>query len=176
VRTFDASKLFAPKTIPKQIAMIKDLPSAPQIGVPGGVPGGVAGGVANGVIGGILKAVPEAVPAPPPPPPVAAAPPRAPAPAAPIRVGGTVEAALLIGGPQPQYPILAKEARIHGDVHLEAVIGKDGTIRDLHAVSGNVMLANAAMEAVKHWTYHPTILNGKAVEVATEIVVHFSLT
>jgi len=173
-RTFDASRLLSPTTIPKQVATIQDLAAAPQIGATGGVPGGVAGGVAGGVIGGILNSVPMPAPGPPPPPPLAAA--AAAAPTAPIRIGGAVEAALFIGGPQPVYPMLAKQARVQGNVLLDAIIGADGTIKDLRVVSGNALLISAAMDAVKHWTYRPTILNGKPVDIATEIVVQFSLS
>src|SRR5271154_537785 len=66
-RQFDAGKLLAPKSIPKEIANIKEeeLPPPSSAGVVGGVPGGVPGG-AGGVMGGILGAVPSAAPPPPP--------------------------------------------------------------------------------------------------------------
>ena len=177
VRTFDASRLIAPTVVPKQIAIVKDLdlPPAPAAGVIGGVPGGVAGGQPGGVIGSILSAVPGPAPAPPPKP-AAPKPTAAPQPEQPVRVGGNVEAALLLSGPKPIYPVIAREARVRGDVLLDAIIGTDGRIEDLHAVSGPVLLVPAAMAAVKQWTYRPTILNGHAVKVATEIVVHFSLS
>src|ERR671921_1740256 len=128
-RQFDAGRLMAPKQIPKDIAMIKeeDLPPpAAAAGVVGGVPGGVPGGAPGGVIGGIIGSVPQA--APPPPPPVK----EAPKPVTPksIRVGGNVQAAKLIRQPKPQYPPLAKQARIQGTVRFNAVIGKDGTIQN----------------------------------------------
>jgi outer membrane biosynthesis protein TonB len=46
----------------------------------------------------------------------------------------------------------------------------------LKLVSGNVLLVEAAMKAVKQWTYRPTCRNGKPVRVATEIDVHFQLS
>src|ERR1700733_12076863 len=48
-RQFDAGKLMAPKTIPKDIANIKEeeLPPPSSSGVVGGVVGGVAGGAAG---------------------------------------------------------------------------------------------------------------------------------
>ena len=121
------------------------------------------GGVIGGVIGGLLSA------AAPPPPPKAAAPKR-------IRVGGQVEAAKLIFQPKPEYPPLAKMARIQGTVRLEAVISKDGTIQDLRVVSGHPLLVKSALEAVQRWRYQPTLLNGEPVEVVTEIDVNFTLT
>src|SRR6202035_1701836 len=57
-RQFDAGKLMAPKSIPKDIANIKEeeLPPPSSAGVVGGVPGGVPGGGPGGVMGGILGA------------------------------------------------------------------------------------------------------------------------
>jgi protein TonB len=96
--------------------------------------------------------------------------------AGPLRVGGGVEAAKLLFGPKPVYPQLAKMARSQGVVKLEAVIAADGSIRNLRAVSGPPLLVNAAIDAVTQWRYQPTLLNGVAVEVVTEIEVNFSLT
>jgi len=159
----------APTVIPKTVRVVKDEPEQQEasVGVVGGVPGGVPGGTAGGVIGGIIGGVMSAAP-PPPPPPKAAAPKR-------IRVGGSVEKALLIFGPKPEYPPLAKMARIQGTVKLEAVISKDGTIQDLKVLSGHPLLVKSALDAVQRWRYQPTLLNGDPVEVVTEIDVNFSL-
>ena len=61
-------------------------------------------------------------------------------------------------------------------VVLQALIGKDGTIQNLHVVSGHPMLTNAALEAVKEWQYKPYFLNGEPVEVETTINVNFTLS
>ncbi len=173
-RQFDAGRLMAPKVVPKEVAMIKEeeLPPPSSGGVVGGVPGGVPGGTAGGVIGGIIGSVPTAAPPPPPPPP------SAPKPVTPqrIRVGGNVQQAKLIRQPKPIYPPLAKQARIAGVVRLNAIIGKDGTIQNLTVASGHPLLVPAAMEAVKQWVYQPTLLNGEAVEVVTQIDVNFTLS
>jgi protein TonB len=94
----------------------------------------------------------------------------------PLRVGTGVAEAKLIFGPSPVYPPLAKIARSQGVVKLEATIAADGSIRNLRVVSGPPLLVNAAIEAVRQWRYRPTLLNGVAVEVLTEIDVNFSLT
>ena len=86
-----------------------------------------------------------------------------------------IEAANLIYAPKPDYPQLAKLARIQGTARLEALIATDGTIKDLKVVSGHPLLVKAALEAVESWRYRPTLLNGQPVEVETEIDVNFSL-
>jgi protein TonB len=176
-RQFDAGKLMAPKVVPKEIATIKEEelppPSTGVAGVVGGVSGGVAGGAVGGVLGGIIGAVPSAAPPPPPPPPPVAVkkvetPTR-------IVVGGNVQAAMIIKKIAPSYPPLAKSARVSGVVHLAAVISKEGTIQELRSLGGPALLIQAAMDAVKQWVYHPTILNGVPVQVDTTIDVNFTL-
>jgi protein TonB len=174
-RQFDAGKLMAPKSIPKEIAQIKEEelppPSAGVGGVIGGVAGGVAGGM-GGVLGGIIGSVPSAAPPPPPPPKKeekAVVPQR-------IRVGGNVQAANLINQVRPVYPPLAKQARISGTVELSAIIGKDGRVQDLKVIKGHPLLVQSALDAVKNWIYRPTLLNGEPVEVSTTIDVNFTLS
>jgi protein TonB len=82
----------------------------------------------------------------------------------------------LIRKVQPNYPPLARQARIQGNVVLQAVISKQGTIENLQVISGHPMLVPAALEAVKQWRYKPYLLNGDAVEVETQVTVIFSLS
>jgi len=172
-RKFDASQLIAPRAIPKQVAAIVDLQVPTALsdgGVIGGVPGGVPGGVVGGIIGSLAMA---AAPPPPPPPPQKA---DAPKPVERIRIGGNVQAALLIRRVDPQYPVLARQAHVDGSVILRAFISRDGKVQDLVLVSGNPLLVHAAMDAVKQWVYKPTYLDGNPVEVLTEVSVNFHLT
>jgi protein TonB len=94
----------------------------------------------------------------------------------PLRVSQGVQQAKLISRPNPIYPHLAIVTRVSGIVHLEAVIGTDGRIRDLKVLSGHPLLVQAALDAVERWVYQPTMLNGSPVEILTDITVTFSLT
>ena len=91
-------------------------------------------------------------------------------------VGGDVQAAKLVKKIVPQYPPLARAARVSGTVHLLGIISKDGTIEQLQVVSGNPLLIEAAVNAVRQWIYRPTLLNGVAVEVIAPIDVIFTLS
>lgn len=75
----------------------------------------------------------------------------------------------------PAYPPLARAARLQGQVVLQAVISKQGTIENLKVLAGHPILVPAAIEAVRQWRYRPYILNNEPVEVETEITVNFSL-
>jgi len=158
-------QLRTPTKIPQKVQMIKEDEAPPEMaagGVVGGVPGGVPGGQMGGVIGGIISSTPVAVPK-------VATPTR-------VRVSQGVTQGLLIRKVQPAYPPLARQARIQGTVLLAAEISKDGSIENLHLISGHPMLAPAAIEAVKQWKYKPYILNGEPVEVETQITVNFTLS
>ena len=63
--------------------------------------------------------------------------------------------------------------RLSGEVRLRAIIATDGSVRELTLLSGNPLLAQAAMAAVREWRYRPTLLNGQAVAVETYITVNF---
>jgi periplasmic protein TonB len=160
----DNGQLRTPTAIPKKIQMIKEdeqPPSTGVAGVVGGVPGGVPGGSMGGVLGGMLSSTPVAIPK--------AAPQR-------VRVSQGVSQGLLIHKVTPVYPALARQARIQGIVVLQALIGKDGAIQNLHVVSGHPMLTGAALDAVKQWRYKPYYLNGEPVEVDTTVNVNFTLS
>jgi protein TonB len=86
-----------------------------------------------------------------------------------------VQSAKLVNQVAPQYPPLARQARIQGTVRLEAVINKEGRIEELKVVSGHPMLVQAALAAVQQWEYQPTMLNGAPVEVITTIDVNFTM-
>jgi TonB family protein len=92
-----------------------------------------------------------------------------------IRVGGNVQATMLVKKITPKYPPLAKAARIQGKVRYSVVIGKDGTVQSIDLVFGHPLLAEAATPALKQWVYKPTLLNGEPVEVATQVDVNFTL-
>ena len=77
---------------------------------------------------------------------------------------------------QPRYPEEDKARRIQGDVVMTAVIAKDGAVDDLVVLaSPDLPLALASLAAAREWKYRPTELDGKPVDVITEIKVHFRL-
>jgi TonB family protein len=92
-----------------------------------------------------------------------------------IRLGGTAEQANLVTKVMPVYPPLAKQAHMQGKVILNALIDREGKVKGLELVSGEPLLADAAVDAVKQWVYRPVLLNGDPVEVITRIDVNFTL-
>jgi periplasmic protein TonB len=80
-----------------------------------------------------------------------------------------------VSGAEPQYPAIARAARVQGTVVLNATISKAGTIENLRVMTGPAMLVPAAEEAVRTWRYRPYSLNGEPVEVETTVRVIFNL-
>ncbi len=76
----------------------------------------------------------------------------------------------------PNYPTLARQMKVQGSVILQALIGRDGLIQDLHVVSGPPILANAAQEAVKQWHFRPHYQGTDPVEAQAKITVNFTIS
>jgi protein TonB len=151
------NEMQAPTKIPKVIKMVKDLPPPPQnVSTAGfgdaGAPSGLLGGMGSGPGIVVKQQAPKK-----------------------IAVSSGVMEGNILSRPEPQYPAIAKAARIQGTVVLSATISKEGTIENLKLVSGPEMLAGAAEQAVRQWRYKPYELNGEPVEVQTTINVTFTL-
>jgi protein TonB len=95
---------------------------------------------------------------------------------APIPITPQEAESLLVSKVAPQYPNLARQARIQGTVTLDAIIGKDGSVRSLNVASGHPMLVPAAMAAVRQWHYKPYDSDGLPSDVKTQITVNFVLS
>lgn len=101
--------------------------------------------------------------------------PSAAPPAEMLKVSQGVTQGLLTKRVQPIYPHTAMQMRIAGAVQLQAVINKEGGISSVKVLSGDPILAHAAVDAVKQWKYKPYMLNDEAVEIQTQITVNFKL-
>jgi TonB family protein len=77
--------------------------------------------------------------------------------------------------PPASYPLLAQQMRVQGSVVLQAVIGADGVIQNLHVLSGPGILSSAAQQAVREWRFKPIMQNGQAVESQAKITVNFNI-
>jgi len=92
-----------------------------------------------------------------------------------VSVPGNVTAATIVSQTTPEYPPQARADRVQGEVVLHAVIDKEGKISEVRVLSGDDLLAQSALEAVRQWRYKPMLVDGEAKEQDTTIVVTFSL-
>lgn len=155
--------LIPPHEIPAHIKIVNDEtpPGNPLINSQVGVFNSTGEGASNSVLPDVLRSTPVAI---------------ATVRVNKVRVSSGVAQGLLIRQVKPEYPALARQARIQGTVMLQATIGKDGTVQNLRVISGHPMLTAAAITAAKQWLYKPYSLDGEPVEVETQINVIFTLT
>ncbi len=94
----------------------------------------------------------------------------------PVRISvTTIEPAMLLYRVEPVFPQIALQTHHSGRVKLHAIIGTDGSIRELQAANGDPMFLRSALDAVTQWRYRPTNLNGQPVEVETIITVIYNI-
>ena len=75
----------------------------------------------------------------------------------------------------PIYPDIAREAGVDGQVMVQALVGKDGHVKDVRVVKSIPMLDASAVAAVKQWVFKPALSNNKPVAVWVAVPVKFSL-
>ena len=148
-----------PRVIPNQIRESKDAPPTIQTGL-APFANESDGGSLTGLDASIGTGTPPLVRV---------------APRTKMAISSGVMAGNKLSGVDPQYPAIARAARIQGTVVLAATISKMGIIENLRVVSGPPMLAPAAEAAVRTWRYRPYRLNGEPVEVETTVSVIFNL-
>jgi protein TonB len=56
-----------------------------------------------------------------------------------------------------------------------ATVGKTGSVTTVKVVSGDALLTQSALDAVKQWKYKPYLLNGSPIEIQTEVTINFKL-
>jgi protein TonB len=76
----------------------------------------------------------------------------------------------------PEYPTVARAAALQGDVIVQAVVGADGTVRDVQVLQAvHPVLDEAARKAVLQYVYTPGLRNGIPESAVTRITVSFRL-
>jgi len=90
-----------------------------------------------------------------------------------LPVSAGVMTGRLISSPAPEYPLLAKFTHVEGQVVVQAVVSRNGTVVATRVLRGPRLLRGAAESAVKQWRYRPYVLNGRPMDVATVVMVDF---
>lgn len=90
-----------------------------------------------------------------------------------------IEAPTVTHRQKPKYPKRALNVGIQGYVILEAVLGKDGTVRDIRVLrglgKGRFGFEEAAIEALKQWDFLPGKLNGRNVDIRMSLKITFAI-
>jgi TonB family protein len=80
-----------------------------------------------------------------------------------------------ISTPAPVYPDLARSGDVEGNVKVRACVTKEGKVSDVVVIEGNFLLHDAAIAAVKKWTFKPALQQHKPVQVWVDIPLNFTL-
>jgi protein TonB len=64
---------------------------------------------------------------------------------------------------------------VDGTVLVQALVGKDGKVKDTRVVKSIAMLDGAAEAAVRQWVFKPALSNNKPVAVWVAVPVKFTL-
>ncbi len=75
----------------------------------------------------------------------------------------------------PTYPTTARQLGLQGDVEVEAHITEAGVVESAKPLTGNPVLAAAAVKALKEWKFTPFTNDGKAVKAIAPISFSFKL-
>jgi len=76
---------------------------------------------------------------------------------------------------QPEYPAMAKQLHLEGTVQVEAHIGSSGTVEDVKPLTGNAVLMNAAVSALRKWKFTPFTADGKPTKAVADMSFSFKL-
>ena len=155
-------QVIQPRSIPRTIEQVTEVVPPPSVDLGGA---GVVGTGTRSALNSVLNLIGEGV---------RSVTPPAPTVTRPLRVSRMMEGNLIYRV-EPRYPPVAIQTRIQGDVILQAVISRSGTIENLQLVSGHPMLVRAAMDAVRQWRYRPYVLNDEAIDFETQVTVKFIL-
>lgn len=89
-------------------------------------------------------------------------------------VAGCVTSPTKLVDMQPQYPQPQAANGVSAQVNVEAMIGKDGRVKDLHPGTGSEpAFAEAAVDAIKLWQFSPARVNGIPVECGITVTAVF---
>jgi len=146
----------APVDIPDGIVEEKLGADGAEDGIEGGVDYGDAGRFAGNLIGKALFAIVGEVE------PVA-------------RAVGDVKPPKLIRRIEPDYPEIARQARVEGVVILEATTDVFGRVTGVRVLRSLPLLDAAAVDAVRQWIYEPMVINGRPRPVTFTVTVRFIL-
>jgi TonB family protein len=75
----------------------------------------------------------------------------------------------------PDYPKWARKKGVEGTVVVQALVGKDGRVKDVHLAYSVPDLDDYAIACVKQWRFKPAKSKGKPVVVWVAIPIKFTL-
>jgi TonB family protein len=82
---------------------------------------------------------------------------------------------LLVNQSKPDYPAVAHDNYIQGQVQVEVMVGADGHVHRAHVLHGHPLLAASALKSVRSWVYRPFVTPAGPAPFSTMVKVAFDL-
>jgi protein TonB len=92
-----------------------------------------------------------------------------------VRAAGDIKPPKLVRRIEPDYPEIARQARVEGVVILEATTDVFGRVTGVRVLRSLPLLDEAAVNAVRQWVYEPMVINGRPRPVTFTVTVRFVL-
>jgi TonB family protein len=90
-----------------------------------------------------------------------------------VKVGGNVKEPRLLSRVMPEYPRVAKDTGVQGEVVVNTTIDQKGNVVNTQVVSGPPLLREPALQALRRWKYEPSTLNGQPIAVQMLVILKF---
>jgi len=91
------------------------------------------------------------------------------------KLSKTEALAIITSRTPPEYPAIARQLKLEGQVEVEAIVAEDGSVEQVNIISGNPVLTRAAVAAVKKWKFTPVKADGKSVKARAPLSLSFKL-
>jgi len=91
-------------------------------------------------------------------------------------IGAREATRLLVNQAKPDYPAVAHDNYIQGQVQMELMVGVDGHVRRAHVLHGHPLLAASALNCVHKWVYRPFVTSSGPTAFSTLVKIVFDLS
>ena len=76
---------------------------------------------------------------------------------------------------EPEYPAVARQIRLAGEVELEVTVSGAGAVEAVKVVQGNTLLAGSSVQAMRKWKFQPFREAGAPARVVGTVRFRFQL-
>lgn len=75
----------------------------------------------------------------------------------------------------PEYPPIARQLKVVGHVQVDVTIDAEGNVESVRVITGNAMLTQSAVAAVKKWKFTPFTQDGAPTKATTALDFDFKM-
>jgi len=76
---------------------------------------------------------------------------------------------------EPEYPAVARQIRLTGEVELEITVDPQGTVDKVSVLRGNTLLTGSSVQAIKKWKFNPFRADGQPARAIGPIKFTFQM-